>query len=230
MAKRPGARRHCGPASGTARGGLHSIRPALRSLVLVLALLGSGCGSARRTNAEMMALAARNRQPYSEADVRFMTRMIPHHAQAVLFAGWAESHGASEAVQVFCARMVVAQRDEIQTMRSWLLERGEPAPPGEYARGQSHGPGHELMQGMLTDTQLDELDGARGADFDRLFLTNMIPHHEGALAMVGELFDTPGGAQNDFVFKLASDIHADQEIEIERMQSILAALPPGARP
>jgi len=176
----------------------------------------------------MLALAARNRQPHSPADVRFMTRMIPHHAQAVLFAGWAESHGASEAVQVFCARMVVAQRDEIATMRAWLLERGEPAPSGEHVRGQRPGPGGP-MQGMLTEEQLAELDDARGADFDRLFLTYMIPHHEGALAMVAELFASPGGAQNDFVFKLASDIHADQEIEIERMQAILAAHAPGPR-
>jgi uncharacterized protein (DUF305 family) len=75
---------------------------------------------------------------------------------------------------------------------------------------------------MLSEAELTELDNARGADFDRLFLTYMIPHHQGALSMVGELFDSPRGAQNDFVFKLASDIHADQEIEIERMQVLLA--------
>ena len=178
----------------------------------------------------MLALAERNRQPHSAADTRFMTRMVPHHAQAVLFAGWAESHGGSRAVQVFCARMVVAQSDEIVTMRSWLQERGEPVPPAEYTRMPTRtGMEHEMMPGMLTEEQLTELDDARGADFDRLFLTYMIPHHEGALSMVGELFDSVRGAQNNFIFKLASDIHADQEIEIERMQQILATYPPGDR-
>jgi uncharacterized protein (DUF305 family) len=82
------------------------------------------------------------------------------------------------------------------------------------------------MPGMLTDAQLAELDAARGSDFDRLFLTYMITHHEGAITMVDELFATPGGAQNDFVFKLASDISADQTIEIERMEGMLADILP----
>ena len=180
-----------------------------------------------RSSAELQALAARNRQPHSAADVRFMTAMIPHHAQAVLFAGWAESHGASRAVQVFCARMVVAQSDEIVTMRSWLGVRGEPVPAAAYQRAATATSSEPstLMPGMLTDEQLAELDGARGADFDRLFLEYMIPHHEGALSMVDVLFTSYGGAQNDFVFKLASDIYADQEIEIERMHLLLAAYP-----
>ena len=200
--------------------------PAL--LVAALAVLASSaCGGAARSSADLQALAARNRQPHSPADARFMTAMIPHHAQAVLFAGWAESHEAGRAVRVFCARMVVAQSDEIVTMRSWLGDRGEEVPDAEYApaamlRGAEH---VTMMPGMLTEQQLAELDGARGADFDRLFLTYMIPHHEGALSMVDELFSSYGGAQNDFVFKLASDIYADQQIEIERMQMLLAANP-----
>ncbi len=200
------------------------------SILLVAAiavLASSACGGAVRSSAELQALAARNRQPHTAADVRFMTAMIPHHAQAVLFAGWAESHGASRAVQVFCARMVVAQSDEIVTMRSWLGVRGEPVPAAAYQRAAtatSPEPG-AMMPGMLTDEQLAELDGARGADFDRLFLEYMIPHHEGALSMVDVLFTSYGGAQNDFVFKLASDIYADQEIEIERMHLLLAAYP-----
>ena len=200
--------------------------PAL--LVAALAVLASSaCGGAARSSADLQALAARNRQPHSPADARFMTAMIPHHAQAVLFAGWAKSHEASRAVRVFCARMVVAQSDEIVTMRSWLGDRGEEVPAAEYApaatpRGAEH---VTMMPGMLTEQQLAELDGTRGADFDRLFLTYMIPHHEGALSMVDELFSSYGGAQNDFVFKLASDIYADQQIEIERMQMLLAANP-----
>lgn len=183
----------------------------------------SSCGGAARSAAELQALAARNRQGHSPADVRFMTSMIPHHAQAVLFAGWAESHQASSALQIFCARMVVAQQDEIVTMRSWLLERDEAAPPAEYTRMDMRaGAHHHEMSGMLTEAQLKELDSARGAEFDKLFLEYMISHHEGALAMVDELFTSYGGAQNDFIFKLASDMYADQTTEIEHMQVMLA--------
>ena len=197
-------------------------------LVTVLAVLASSaCAGAARSSADLQALAARNRQPHSPADARFMTAMIPHHAQAVLFAGWAESHGASRAVRVFAARMVVAQSDEIVTMCSWLRVRGEPVPAAEYAprATPSGAEPAAMMPGMLTEQQLAELDNARGADFDRLFLTYMIPHHEGALSMVDTLFTSYGGAQNDFVFKLASDIYADQEIEIERMHVLLAQYP-----
>lgn len=203
-------------------------KSSLRAGALMMCGWLASCSSATRSTAELQALAARNRQPHSAADVRFMTGMIPHHAQAVLFAGWAESHGASDALQVLCARMVVAQRDEIVMMSDWLRERGEPVPPNEYQRSApgARPAGHELMPGMLTDAQLAELDAARGSDFDRLFLTYMITHHEGAITMVDELFATPGGAQNDFVFKLASDISADQTIEIERMEGMLADIPP----
>ncbi|HIC63029.1 MAG TPA: DUF305 domain-containing protein, partial [Gemmatimonadetes bacterium] len=83
------------------------------------------------------------------------------------------------------------------------------------------------LPGMLTEAQLNELDHARGSDFDRLFLKYMIPHHEGALSMVDGLFGSYGGAQNDFIFKLASDMYADQTTEIEHMQLMLATYPSG---
>lgn len=86
-----------------------------------------------------------------------------------------------------------------------------------------------VMPGMLTEEQLTALDEASGVDFDRAFLTYMIPHHEGALSMVDQLFDSYGGAQDDFVFKLASDIYADQTTEIAHMREMLAAYPPARR-
>jgi uncharacterized protein (DUF305 family) len=165
-----------------------------------------------------------------------MTKMIPHHGQAVLFAGWAPTHGASRSIQVLCERIVVAQGDEIRTMRNWLLDHGQPA-PGPDAGQMMHGAGHEMpgmsmgdherMPGMLSPEQLAELDAARGAEFDRLFLTFMIEHHKGAVSMVDELFTSYGGAQDDVVFKLASDIYADQTTEIDRMEKMLAAMPTG---
>jgi uncharacterized protein (DUF305 family) len=165
------------------------------------------------------------RQPYSDGDVNFMTGMIPHHAQAVLIAGWAESHGARPELLVLCQRMVVGQRDEIEFMRNWLRDRGEPVPAANatHHRMKMNGVEHDmLMPGMLTPEQLSELDKARGPEWDRLFLTFMIGHHEGALTMVDELFKSYGALQDDDVYKLASDIHADQEIEIERMRKMLS--------
>ncbi len=212
-----------------------SSSPTLLALALVtpaLAACGGGprpeAGPAAGTTAAYEAAARRNRPPVNEADVRFMTGMIPHHAQAVLFAGWAESHGASRAVTAFCERVVVGQRDEIRTMRTWLGDHDQPVPSGDPESADTRvGMHHHLMVGMLTGDQLDELDAARGPEFDRLFLKYMIPHHQGALMMVDELFASYGGAQDDFVYKVASDIFADQTIEIERMQQMLDAITAG---
>jgi uncharacterized protein (DUF305 family) len=171
--------------------------------------------------------AARAR--FSEADVRFMQGMIAHHTQALIMSEMAPSHGASPAVLTLTARTINAQSDEIATMRRWLGDRGQPLPE-IHVVGTSlmvMGAGHDMahMPGMLTDEQMRELDAARGQDFDQLFLTYMIQHHSGAVTMVHELFATDGAAQGDEVFKIASDIQADQTSEIRRMQSMLDALP-----
>ncbi len=163
--------------------------------------------------------------PYNEADVRFMTGMIPHHAQAVLIAGWAASHGARRDVSILCERIVVGQRDEIALMQTWLEDRGEPVPEATatHMKMTMHGMEHEmLMPGMLTDAELAALDAARGSDFDRLFLISMNKHHQGALTMVDELFASYGAAQDETIFRFASDVYADQTTEIERMQQMLA--------
>jgi uncharacterized protein (DUF305 family) len=167
------------------------------------------------------------RYPYSAADVDFMAGMIPHHAQAVLIAGWAESHGARADLQVLCQRMVIAQRDEIAFMRTWLLDRGQRVPDANatHHRMKMNGVEHDmLMPGMLSPEELAQLDKARGTEWDRLFLTFMIRHHEGAIKMVDELFASYGALQDDDVYHLAADIHADQNIEIERMLKLLASL------
>lgn len=166
------------------------------------------------------------RQPYNQADVDFMAGMIPHHAQAVLIAGWAASHGARPDVRTLCERMVVAQRDEIELMRNWLRDRGQPVPDANatHHRMKMNGVEHDmLMPGMLTAAELAQLDKARNAEWDRLFLTFMIRHHEGALKMVDDLFESYGALQDDDLFKFASDIYADQTTEIERMQKMLPA-------
>jgi uncharacterized protein (DUF305 family) len=170
--------------------------------------------------------------PRSQADVNFMSGMIPHHAQAVLIAGWAPTHGARPDVQILCERIVIGQRDEIATMRRWLKDHGEAVPDSNATRSHMMMGGATmdmLMPGMLTDAQLTQLDSARGPAFDRLFLTDMIRHHQGALAMVDTLFASYGAAQDDAVFRFASDVYADQSTEVDRMQRMLAALPGGLR-
>jgi uncharacterized protein (DUF305 family) len=160
------------------------------------------------------------RRPYTEADVRFMSDMIGHHAQALIMAGWAPTHGANPSIRTLAARIINAQQDEIATMRQWLGDRGRPVPEAHTMSM----PGM-LMPGMLTEAQMQALDQAAGPGFDRLFLKDMIQHHRGAVTMVQQLFDTPGAARDETVFKFANDVSADQSTEIARMETMLAALP-----
>lgn len=180
-----------------------------------------------RLEALYHARADSARMNVSEADVRFMTGMIHHHAQALVMSGWAPENGASPSVLTLTSRIINSQTDEIRLMQRWLRERDRPVPE---VRPDGRMVGHEMqMEGMLTDEQLDELHAARGQEYDRLFLKYMIQHHQGAVTMVRELFATDGAAQDDFVFKLASDIQVDQTTEIQRMQRMLDALSDGAR-
>jgi uncharacterized protein (DUF305 family) len=169
------------------------------------------------------------RRPYTKADIEFMSGMIAHHAQAVKMAGWAESHGASKSLQIFCGRIAMAQTAEIGLMQGWLKDRNQPVPEAD-PRGMKMQMGgssmYMMMPGMLTDAQMAQLDAARGVSFDRLFLTFMIQHHRGAISMVDTLFKTPGAGQDEIVFKFANDVQADQNTEIDRMEQMLEALAP----
>jgi uncharacterized protein (DUF305 family) len=163
-------------------------------------------------------------QPYSDADIEFMTGMIPHHAQAVIMAGWAPSHGARSDVAILCERILVGQADEIESMQMWLADRGQPVPDAKSTRMRMkmNGVEHEmLMPGMLTDAEMADLDKARGSEFDRLFLVGMIKHHQGAIDMVNDLFKRYGAAQDNAIYKFASDVFADQSIEIDVMRKML---------
>jgi uncharacterized protein (DUF305 family) len=159
---------------------------------------------------------------YTPADAAFMSGMIYHHTQALLMAGWAASHGAGADIQVLCARIINAQKDEIKLMSRWLSDRSEPVPhpEPEHMMHDMSGSGH-MMPGMLTQDQLVQLERARGAEFDELFLRFMIQHHEGAITMVNALFDRGAGEENA-IYKIASSVFADQTTEIDRMQHMLA--------
>jgi uncharacterized protein (DUF305 family) len=197
-------------------------------LILVAgALIVTAAGQRSAQTPEPQARPDLVRQPYSTADVDFMAGMIPHHAQAVLIAGWAPTHGARPDLRVLCERMVIGQRDEIAFMRNWLRDRGEVVPDANatHHRMKMNGVEHDmLMPGMLSPAELAQLDKARDTEWDRLFLTFMIRHHDGAIKMVDDLFASYGALQDDDVYKFASDMYADQTTEIERMQKMLAAL------
>ena len=184
-----------------------------------------------RLSPAQQAAADSGRPPYTDADVHFMSGMIGHHAQAVVMAGWAPSHGAGASLRALCERIVVGQSDEIVLMSRWLSDRHLPVPAPD-PRGMAM-PGMEghvmLMPGMLTPEQMTQLDQARGPEFDRLFLTFMIQHHQGALTMVDQLLAANGAAQDNLVYKFATDVSADQTTEIERMNRMLAAIPSGGR-
>ena len=198
------------------------------------ALAGCGAGTAqeRPSNAQLEALyrarADSARMRFTPADVDFVTGMIHHHAQALVMAGYAPTHGAGSSIRTLAARIINAQQDEIGLMQRWLEDRHQPVPQVMVTNGtvMVHGADHDVsMPGMLTPEQLAQLDRARGPEFDRLFLTFMIQHHDGALTMVEELIGHDAAAQDQAVFKLASDVHADQTTEIARMERMLAALP-----
>jgi uncharacterized protein (DUF305 family) len=217
---------------------------ATRALVGAIALAAAGCRTTSpaptssatavtpRSDAAAIqrARADSARYPYTAADVHFMSAMIGHHRQAVVMAGWAPTHGASQSVRTLAERIVNGQQDEIVSMSRWLSDRQQPVPQGTSAtmKMMMDGAEHDMpMPGMLTEAQLAQLDAARGPAFDRLFLTFMIQHHRGAVSMVNDLFQTYGAAQNEMVFKFATDVNVDQSTEIARMERMLAALPPG---
>ncbi|HXM37465.1 MAG TPA: DUF305 domain-containing protein [Gemmatimonadales bacterium] len=167
-------------------------------------------------------LAPAGQPAYTAADVHFVAGMIGHHAQAILMAGWAPSHGASPSVRALCERIVVAQRDEIAFAQRWLREHNEFVPPADPRGHVMPGMDHPmLMPGMLTPEQMAQLDAARGREFDRLFLTFMIQHHQGALTMVQQLLSVTGAAQDGPIFRFAADVNADQTTEINRMTLML---------
>jgi len=188
-------------------------------------------------------------------DVAFMRGMIHHHAQAVAMARMAPDRAASPAVRRLTARILNSQKTEIDLMADWLRDRGQPAPeiaaraleaagsgsdgrPGD-AGETGGGPGGAIappggwdagprMPGVLSDAKMARLEAARGEEFDRLFLTFMIEHHDGAVTMVKNLVDSPDGAREESVFRLASGIRSDQSAEIDRMREMLRELLFGA--
>jgi len=162
------------------------------------------------------------------ADVKFMQGMIHHHAQAIDMTELLKTRSTSDDMKKLGLRIQVSQTDEIKMMQRWLRAHGEDAPdphamhmPGMIMPGMDHGP---MMAGMLTPAEMEHLASLKGSAFDKFFLEGMIKHHGGAITMVKELFASPGAAQDSNIYAFASDVVADQQMEIDRMSGMLAAI------
>ncbi len=158
-----------------------------------------------------------SRVQFTATDVRFMQGMIGHHAQALEMAALLPERTRRDDMRLLAKRIDVSQADEIQMMQRWLEARGQQV-PGPHAH---HAPGAPLMPGMLTVGEMSRLADARADAFDRLFLELMIKHHEGALTMVKELYSSAGAGQESEIYAFASDVDADQRMEIDRMRGML---------
>jgi uncharacterized protein (DUF305 family) len=152
-----------------------------------------------------------------------MQGMILHHAQAVEMTAMIPSHSQNKDLRSLGARISSSQSDEINFMKRWLAARGESIPkamPKMPGMDMSHGT-MARMPGMLTSQQMEALQKAKGVEFDRLFLLGMIQHHNGALTMVKDLFDTAGAGQDAELFNFATDADNTQQAEIRIMETML---------
>jgi uncharacterized protein (DUF305 family) len=208
------------------------IAPALALVLAIVFATASGCRTAdsgpvvvqpgrpgEASRAVNAADARRGHAAHTAADVAFMQGMIHHHAQALDMTALLYTRTTSDAMQLLARRIDVSQTDEIKFMQRWLEDRGAEA-PGSHAH---HLPGAPKMPGMLSAEEMERLAAATGAAFDRLFLEGMIKHHLGALTMVKDLFSNPGAGQEAEIFAFASDVEADQQMEIDRMRLMLSA-------
>lgn len=202
---------------------------------IVVFFLLSACGTSneleQKKHADLETIfwdrIQESRTHFTEADVEFMSKMIGHHAQALVLSSLAPENTNNKEIQVLAARIINAQNDEITFMQQWLRDRNQIVPEIHIdglkltVRGGAHSGDHRDMPGMLSDQQLQRLANSYNSEFDQLFLRYMIEHHKGAIVMVEELFAVDGVGNDEESFRLAADIHVDQITEIERMQLML---------
>ena len=213
-------------------------RPSILVPFAILALSVSGCAStspappaiqpgAPGQSSRVLAPGEGHAPPAATAaDIAFMQGMIHHHAQALDMTDLLETRSQDPDMKKLALRIHVSQTDEIKMMQRWLAARGQDA-PDPRAHHMADMPGMEgmdhavMMPGMLTSAEMARLAAAKGPEFDRLFLEGMIQHHGGAITMVKNLFATPGAGQQSDIFAFASDVEADQQMEIDRMTAML---------
>lgn len=197
---------------------------------LALALTLSGCAAGRTVSVVQPGSPGEPSKPttvtavaggYTADDVSFMHGMMHHHQQALDMVALIEARTDSEPLRLLGERIALTQREEIGLMRTWLEQRGESVPdPTAHAMMEM-----PLPQGMLTPEEMAALAASSGVEFERLFLEDMIRHHQGAVSMVDRLFASAGGGQESAVFQFASGVVSEQPIEIARMRRMLASLP-----
>jgi uncharacterized protein (DUF305 family) len=194
-------------------------RPAIAASFVVMQLLAPlSAGEAQQHSMGPMGhIEIPKGAAYTAADVEFMQGMIAHHAQAIFMTRMAESHRANPRVLRLATKIDQSQVAEIRIMQDWLRNNGQHAPDTSSWRTMT-------MPGMLTAAQLQQLDVATGAAFDRAFLDLMIQHHEGALQMVKDLFATPRAGQEVDVNVFANDVVSVQTAEIGVMRRLLSDL------
>jgi len=194
-----------------------------------------GQASKTLTAEEASTLAA---SKYTPADVMFMQGMIGHHAQAVEMAMLIKERTNREEIVTIGGRIESSQADEIEFMNGWLKERGEKTVMVGMMDGMDHSKmdhsnhamvDHSTMAGMATPEQMATLATLEGVAFDKMFLTLMIAHHEGAIEMVDDLLGQPGTATDQVLFQFVGDIENDQQAEIDQMTLLLAKLSPDPR-
>ena len=162
-------------------------------LVLVCALLLSGCATKSQSNSE-----------YSADDISFAEMMIPHHEQAIEMSEIALLNTSDPDVLKLAQEIKDAQSPEIELMMSW-----------KGVNVSTHA-GH-MMDGMLSESELSDLREAKDKEFDVLFLKGMIKHHEGAIQMAQDV----AASKNKDVASLSASIISSQELEISKMKELL---------
>jgi uncharacterized protein (DUF305 family) len=193
------------------------------------ALLLAGCaddsadtaGHGSMTSTSTAGSSAGAEADHNDADVAFAQGMIPHHQGALAMAQLAADRAADQRVEDLAARIEAAQDPEIETMSGWLADWGAAASSSatdDGTSGMDHGDmGHGDMSGMDTDA----LAGMSGTEFDRMFLTMMIAHHQGAVEMAETQI---ADGQNADAIALAESIRDTQNAEVGEMQQLLAEL------
>jgi uncharacterized protein (DUF305 family) len=147
---------------------------------------------------------------FSGADIMFAQMMIPHHEQALLMSGFAETRSSNEEVKKLARQIYAEQEPEIAQMKLWLEKTNS-----------SMDMGHDMgMNGMLTDSEIEAMKSVTGKAFDRLFLEGMIAHHEGAIHMAEMIVDS----DNTEAKKLGQSIQVTQQREIDLMKEMLKTI------
>jgi uncharacterized protein (DUF305 family) len=199
---------------------------AIAALTLGFSLVLTGCGDDEPSPSTSGDNA---RTDHNEADVAFATDMIQHHAQALAMTDLATGRTLDPGFEAVVEAIRMAQAPEIETMSDWLTSWGEDVPPTVNDHANADGEGHDMegmdddmgmdMPGMMSAEQMADLEAASDAEFQDLFLTMMIEHHEGAIEMAETEIEE---GQYAPAVSLAEEIASTQAAEIRTMQGLLS--------